>query len=207
MPFVPTPNCVQAELIYEFQGQVCENVLHYVKESPWDTDTMAELAEQLKDAWVTYIKPQVSAQLYVTEIKITDLSSQTGPVVNYGTGLPVNGAQTGSPPLPNNVAIVFTKRTLLRGRSYRGRIYHCGLVESQVTANNVEATPLAALNAGWANFIGISLPVAGTEALLTVLSLVEDGNARTTGVATLVTSLTSDGVVDSQRRRLPRRGN
>lgn len=205
MPFIPTPNCVQADLVYDWNGQVCQNVLHYVKASPWLTTHMEELAENLKDIWDAQIKAVVSSTLLLSSIRVTDLSSETGAVINYSLGLPIAGTDV-SPSLPNNCAIVITKRTLLRGRSYRGRLYHCGLTEANVVGNTVNSGVVSGLVTRYSNFISVPLTVAADEALLTVLSLVNGGVDRANGVATLVNNLTSDGVLDSQRRRLPGRG-
>jgi len=205
MPFIPTPNCVQLELVYDWDGQRCQNVLHYVKSAPWDSSDMFELCEQAKDTWNTYIVSRVSDTLSLVEIKCIDLSSQTGLVVNYTTGLPIQGGQT-SPSLPNNCALVVTKRTLKRGRSYRGRIYHPGLVEGFVTGNNVLGATATAIRDAWDNFRGINLPVAVDDALMVVLSYYENNAPRAQGEATLVENLTVNTVVDSQRRRLPGRG-
>lgn len=205
MAFIPTPNCVQAELIYLWAGQVCENVLHYVKASPWTTDNMQELAEGLKNTWNSYIVSRCSDTLALTQIRITDLSSQDGPVINYSTGLPIQGSQTPDS-LPNNCALVVTKRTLKRGRSYRGRIFHPGLTENFVTGNEVISGTAAAIRDAWENFLLIDMTVAVDEALMVVLSLINDGAPREEGEATLVNNLTTEGIIDSQRRRLPGRG-
>jgi len=206
MDYIPVPNTVQLELIQSWNGQVVENVLHYVKASPWNADEMEELAEQAKDQWNTSIRTQISDQLSLTEIRVTDLASQTGSVVNYGTGLPITGGQS-SPSLPNNVAVVFTKRTALRGRSFRGRIYQPGLIEGSVIGNNVTSSTLTNLRNGWDAMRLLPLTIAVDEGLMVVVSRYADLAPRVTGVATLVTSITTDGVIDSQRRRLPGRGS
>ena len=205
MPFIPTPNAVQAELIYNWDSQICETVLDYVKASPWNSDSMAELAEGLLETWNANLKGSMPTTLSLIGVRVTDISSQTGPVVEQGIGLPSVGTAA-SPSLPNNVAIVFTKRTGLRGRSYRGRIYHPGLLESNVVGNTVDAVTAAALRSKWEAFLAIPLTVAADEALMVVVSRQNNNVPRAEGVATLVENLTTDGIVDSQRRRLPRRG-
>lgn len=206
MPYIPVPNCVRVELVQNWNAQVVQNVLHYVKASPWDLAHMNELAEVVKNAWNTNIRGQLSDQLSLTLIRITDLSSETAEVVNYATGLPLIGGQA-SPSLPNNVACVFTKRTALRGRSYRGRIYQPGLTEGSVTGNTIVSPTSTNLRSGWAAMMGLNLPVTADDALMVVVSYQNNNAPRTEGVASLVTSITSDFTVDSQRRRLPGRGN
>ena len=204
MPFIPVPNTAQFELIYNWSGQVCENVLHYVKASPWDYDDLELVCGLLRSKWDTAVQPAMPTTLSLTSIKGTDMSSQTGPTITYATGLPLAGL-SGSPSLPNNCALVITKRTALRGRSFRGRLYMPGLVEADVTNNNVSGAQVAAFIVMWNNFLVCDM--GDDEALLCVVSKFSGGSARATGVATLVANLTSDGVIDSQRNRLPGRGN
>lgn len=204
MPYIPVPNTAQLELIYDWGGQVCETVLHYVKASPWTVDLLTDLCESATLEWDAVMQTQMPTTLSLIGVRATDLASQTGAVVNYGTGLPLAGTAV-SPSLPNNVALVVTKRTALRGRSYRGRLYHPGLNEGQVTGNIVGPSSVATIVGLWNNFL--SLAVTGDEANMCVVSRYNNLAPRVTGVATLVTNLTSDGFVDSQRRRLPGRGN
>ena len=204
MPYIPVPNTAQLELIYDWGGQVCETVLHYVKASPWDVSLLTDLCESAVLEWDAAFQTQMPSTLSLIGVRATDLASQTGAVVNYGTGLPLAGSGA-SPSLPNNVALVVTKRTALRGRSYRGRLYHPGLNEAQVTGNVVAPSSVASIIVLWNNYL--SLAITGDEALLCVVSRYNNNAPRTTGVATLVTGLTSDGFIDSQRRRLPGRGN
>jgi hypothetical protein len=136
-------------------------------------------------------------------VKVTDLSSVSGFSLTLTGSLPIAGGNA-SPALPNNTALVITKRTLQRGRSFRGRIFHPGLTENQVTANQVAGATVSALVAAYENFKGFTL--TDGEAVLCVLSRYSGGNARVTGLMTPVENFTSDGFIDSQRRRLPGRG-
>lgn len=204
MPFIPVPNVCQAELIFNWNGQVVENVLHYSKSSPWTIDTLGDLAAELKAWWDTGMQPIVAATLSLTQIKMTDLASATGPVLNYNTGLPLAGL-SGSPSMPNSIAVVITKRTDLRGRSYRGRIYHCGLTEEQCLNSALASGVASGLLAVYAATDVFS--VTGDEAIQCVVSRYSNGVPRVTGIATPVTNFTTDGIIDSQRRRLPGRGS
>ena len=204
MAFIPILNVVQVELVFNWNGQVVENVLHYSKASPWNPAAAAELGAGLVTWWNTGMKPIVSSTLQFQQIKFTDLASETGFTLAYATGLPLNGT-SGSPSSPNNVTVAMTKRTALRGRSYRGRIFHLGLVEEQCVnsaLNTGVAAGLVALYAALTDF-----PLTGDEAILCVASRYNNGAPRVTGVATPVVSITTDGVIDSQRRRLPGRGS
>lgn len=203
MPFIPVPNTAQLELVYLWQGQRCQNVLHYVKASPWDITQLTELCEAAVVEWGAGLDIWASETLSLIEVVATDLSSQTGPVVNYAEGLPIPGSVE-SESLPNNCSMVITKRTQKRGRSYRGRIYVCGLTEGAVNGNQVNQANVTGLLAGWTAML--SLAITDDEANMCVVSRYQEGQPLSQGIATLVTNLTTDGVIDSQRRRLPGRG-
>lgn len=203
MPFIPVPNTVQLELVCTLEGQRCETVLHYTKASPWSVTQMTEAAAFATSLWDTYIKPHVTTTLALVEVAVVNLESQFAGAITYGTGLPITGTvATGA--LPNNVALCITKRTGLRGRAYRGRLYHYPLTEAQVTGNVVLAAAAANYVAAWKQFL--SLTITDDEPLMVVVSRQLNNVPRTEGVATLVTDMTTDGLVDSQRRRLPGRG-
>jgi len=203
MAFIPVPGVVQVELIYQWDSQTVETVLHYDADDPIDSTEYAAMGAQLVTLWNANLKGAISTPVTLTQIKFTDLSADIGPVLNYSTGLPLVGTLTG-PSLPNNCALVITKRTPLRGRSYRGRIYHPGLGEADVTANAVAAARVTALLTAYG---ALRTFTAGAKNYyMCVVSRYTDNAPRVTGIATRVNGFTTDGMVDSQRRRLPGRG-
>lgn len=204
MAFIPVPYCQQVELLYSYSGQMCETVLHY------HTPASATPAEQLTAAaafvsWYnTNLKPLHHSIISLVGIKITDLSTDSAPVLDYSTGLPLAGAG-GADALPNSIALVITKRTALRGRSYRGRIYHMGIGESNCASNQIVGAHVTALLAAYN--AALTITVGGTTWKMGVLSRQHNNIVLLEGVITDVVSLSSDGFVDSQRRRLPGRGS
>jgi hypothetical protein len=204
MDYIPVPNCAQLEFVYSFGGQTCENVLHYTKDDAWDVVTLTALADAAIAEWIANIKPVMTNLLSLTSVIATDLASQSGPSITRAGGLPSAGTQTGTA-LPNNCALVVTKRTTLRGRSFRGRIYHPGLPTPQTSANNVTGAFVTNIVNGWNALTAITMPGPIT-AQMVVVSKFTEGNPRVLGITTPVVNVTSDGVIDSQRRRLPGRG-
>lgn len=204
MPFIPANNVVQAELVFNWDGQIVENVLHYQIGGGWTITLMDELGGKLVTWWSTYFKAGSPTNLTLQNIKLIDLTSSTAPAIDYATGLPLTGtAAAGS--LPNNCTCVITKRTPLRGRSYRGRIYHVGLKEDQVTGNTILG---ASVSTFITNYTALQVfTLAGPlDAELVVVSRYENKFPRPMAVVTQVTHFTADVIVDSQRRRLPGRG-
>lgn len=206
MAFVPSPDTVQAELVFSYDGQVVQNVLHYTPSVALTDDLMTELADELITWFDTSLDVVVSDQLTLELVRVTDLTTQFSNGFDITGGLPLSGTLTGSShtPLPSNVALSITKQTFFRGRSRRGRVFHCGLTDGQVTFNNVTASALTAILGAWTALIDLSTTGADWE--LQVLSRVENGVDRAQALLTPVEFMSSDGVIDSQRRRLPGRG-
>lgn len=200
MAFIPVPLTVQAELIYSVEGQVVENVLHYQGSFAWDTGLMTELAAQLVAWFNTDGKAMHANELSLNMVRVTDIRTQTGGVVEYVTGLPIIGTWTGGVS-PGNVAVCVTKRTPLRGRSYRGRMYLPGIPDSQVAGSYLTSAHLIIINAKVATLL--TRTVSAGTAFLSVISRYNNNAPRGTGVSTIVSGMTANLRVDSQRRRLP----
>lgn len=203
MPFIPVDGICQAELVCSLDTQVIQNVLHFEAAAGLNPTNMGELGAHLVAWWNTNIKPNVPTSQSLTQIKLVDLTTEIAPVVIYATGLPSAGSNA-SPALPNNCALVITKRTALRGRSYRGRFYFGALNEASVTANTVSV----GLSGGLVTALNLlnNFTTATEEWFAVVVSRYTNNLPRPGGIATRITSHDTDSVVDSQRRRLPRRG-
>ena len=203
MPYIPVPNTAQLEMVYSWDGQVVQNVLHYVKASPWDIAQLEALSDVCIAKFGTALDSILPTTLTLIQVRAIDMSSETAEVYTNTAGLPLAGTNV-SPSMPNNVALCITKRTALRGRSYRGRIYHPGLVDAYVTNSTVNSDAVTGIITAWNAYL--THDIGEDDANLCVVSRYTNGNPRSEGVANLVTNLTSDGKVDSQRRRLPGRG-
>ena len=134
---------------------------------------------------------------------MTDLTSEFAPGMSWTGGLPIVGTNP-SPALPNSVSLSITKRTLFRGRAYRGRMYHIGLCENGVLDNRVIATHVTALLASYE--VMRELPFGAGQMPMVLVSKYQGGLPRGAAVVSLVDSFGTDGIIDSQRRRLPKRG-
>lgn len=204
MAFIPTPNCAQIELMYSWSGQTCETVLHYQFSADANVTRLTALADACITLWTTNVKPLMASTLSLVSVIATDLENQNGPSITRAGGLPSAGTQTGDC-LPNNCALVITKRTANRGRSFRGRIYSPAIPEPQTANNTPTTTFVNQLVTAWSTFISVT--ITGPEVVpLGVISKFANNTPRAEGIFTPVTNLTSDGVLDSQRRRLPGRG-
>lgn len=203
MAFVPVPTTAKVEMIFSYNGLFCENVYHVEKATNYSESDLITLAQAFISWWNTNIKTFVPDDCVLYNVICTALDSDTSPAIEYSIGLPSAGSATSSAPLPNNVTVCIRWLTGYRGRSYRGRTFHIGLVEASVNGNEIEGSTLTQLVEGYNQLID---DMQDLEANLGVVSYVENKIPRTTGVFTPITSATVDVFVDSQRRRLPGRG-
>lgn len=208
MDYIPVPDVAQAEIVALMAGQRTQWVCHYRRTAliGYDVAALSDLAAGIVTAINgSSVKGLFPSTWSLIEVRAIDLSSQFGPAISASAGLPIVGTRAGAQ-LPNNCALVITKRTAARGRSFRGRLYFGPLIEADVIDNTVGSTVVSSVIG---NLGAVLLTVVGAveNHKLQVVSRYTGGNARVTGISTPVTGWTSDGVVDSQRRRLPGRGN
>lgn len=96
-------------------------------------------------------------------------------------------------PLPVSIALVVTLRTLLRGRSHRGRVYTGPYDEVSNLAGNPVAAIVAGVAVQWQRFVDVALAGSGVSLVVASYRLVSADN---------VSTCTVDSRWDTQRRRL-----
>lgn len=203
MAFVPFNNTIKLEAVFTQDGQRIQNVHHYLVDETPNVDTAVSLCEAYKTWYNSYLKPIQTPDTSLVLIKATILETDNDPGVEYATGLPISGTNN-VPSMPNNVTVAVKWLTGLRGRSYRGRTYHIGLAEDQVTKNNVIPAHLITLANTYGELISLTVDVG--PAVMGIASRFHNNSERTVGVITPVTNVAVDATIDSQRRRLPGRG-
>ena len=203
MPFVPTPDAAVANIRYLLDGQEVENSIAFVAQGGFPPGGFADLAGELASAWSANVMPLLGNTLILREVNVVDQSSATGPSISLPIVPNIPGGNAGAP-LPNNVALSVSLRSTGRGRSSRGRIFLAGLTETQVTANTISLA-LADQIAAAVNSVRTTLIAQGYD--MVVISRQFNNVARLNGLPFPITSVVVvDPVVDSQRRRLPKRG-
>lgn len=204
MPFVPVPNTVQVEVIWELDGQRVENV-HYYEFSTTPTESdIGSLLAAVRAFIESELMPLLSSTLKLVEVIGTLLTAIDSISLSNVVSPPVAGGNS-TQQLPNNVTYTITKKTAQRGRSFRGRNYVPGLTEDAVNLNAINPTFRNDLLDVWE---GLRLVAAEDGWTMVVVSRISGGVERVSGVTTPVTAIsTADPTVDSQRRRLPGRGN
>lgn len=203
MPFQPAENVVSADMFFTWQGQQVMNKLHFLMD-PITPQGMADLAEEVYLWWANNLSTLVSSTVLLREVAVADLTTQDGGTASY-VNSPLVGGSNVNESCTNNTAITVSLKTAGRGRSRRGRIYHIGLTENNIADNRVSQVALDALLVAYAKLRDPAVISAGQ---LVVLSRWFNGDKREVASAATVTSMAfTDQVVDSQRRRLPGRGN
>lgn len=202
--FIPAPNTAKLEMIYSEFGQRIENVLHIRKIGGWTSETLLDLANAAQQAWTTNLRPAQAGDVTIQLIRATDVSVENGPGVEIGDISP-NGGLLQSPGLPTGTTVATKFSTGLTGRSNRGRAFWVGLVEEDVTGNQISGVVQTRINQAWNNFftdlVGL---VPGAQHV--VVSYCNNKAWRTTAAVNTVLSYSTDLDVDSMRRRLTGRG-
>jgi len=205
MAFVSAPNIIECQLRYTWDGQQCMNRFHaHVGSGPTESQC-AFLASEVASWWIGNVKALVPATLALREVYCKGLENENDVQATFSAGLPSVGT-SGADSCPNNVALCLSLRTGLTGRSAHGRWYWAGLCESQVSGSRVAAGTLASIVAAVDNLRSVII-AAGLEWM--IVSYRNAGIPRPGGPVYFVVNdiLAIDDVVDSQRKRLPGRGD
>lgn len=204
MAFAPTPGAAKCAIVFRIDGQFVQTSLDVGVETETEAN-MAAAAAGLANSFADHILPLLSEHLVIESAVAFGLESLSSPIGVFLPGTLMNGGSAALA-LPNNVAYCLTKRTGVRGRSFRGRMYVPGIpndvLDTPSTVSVAFQTSMVAAAAGLlADMVTGGFPPV-------VVSWVNAGAQRTEGVATPIISLgPSDLVLDSQRRRLPGRGS
>lgn len=200
----PANNVLRVVPHFTYNGEHCANVLHYIASGERTPASLTAIGQKYLDVWRNNFRGNVPGDVTLNRVEVSDLSANGVASVDVG-GSASDVGMLGQPAMPNNVTCVASLRTALRGRSYRGRVYHIGIGEGDVTGNMVLATRRANLEAGYAALRVLESTNPPITATLCVLSYFSGGTLRGTPLATPVTTVSMDGTVDTQRRRLPGR--
>jgi hypothetical protein len=207
MPFIPALGVIKVEIQFTKSGQQCENVFYVDSTTMQASDALEDIAD-LVDAWVhsDYL-PILPNEVTFVGTKCTDMTTSTSPAFFKAATGAITG--TGGAGMPNNVTIAVHKTSAGRGRSASGRVYPIGVpTQHQSGVNNiaqVAATEFCVAFRALRDDVNAST-LGGM--FLTLVSFFTANAPRATGVMFhIVDFVCRDLVLDSQRRRLPGRGN
>lgn len=201
MPFQPAPDCAEAVIQGEIAGVNLANVLNFKFPGGYSQADIDNLAAAIDNSVGANYLPILAAAVTYNNTLVRGLANiidfTASNSVSTGTG-GVAGATN-----PNNVSLVCTIRTGLTGRSARGRFYAMPMSSASLSATNTfSATITSGLEAFLADILAVTSAIGWQ---FSVLSRFSGGARRASAIATPVTvSVCRNGLVDSQRHRLPR---
>lgn len=203
MAFIPAENV--ASVFMEFTGP--DDVImgwtwnFRLKSGVLDGSYLGELGAVLVTWYDTSMKPLQTAGHSLQRIRLRDLTEENSYAVDYSTGLPETGTRAGNS-MPSNTAWCLKLSTGFSGRSKRGRIYHFGFAEADVSGNFIDVNYAASVLSA---FRQIPLDLAADDYFeWGVLSRQQDGAPLLSGIFYPIGSIVyTDLRVDTQRKRLP----
>jgi hypothetical protein len=206
MAFIPVPNTVGLFLRHVSGGAIMGNQIWVLDEEAGIVSPRVQaITEAVNVWWTTVLRNQISQSVSLVAVEGRDFTVPDGEVFVAQNVPPVMGAVP-SAVLPAHTTLALSLRSGLAGRSRRGRIYHVGLGEGDVTGDFVSQQRADGIKAAWDTLrTAVLAPMNCTHV---IVSFVENGAPRATALRTPVTTTTHvDLRVDTQRRRLIGEGN
>lgn len=197
MAFVPIPGTMRCVLHFQQFTDERQTVIHVKKDSgdPVGTD-LRDVAQALADWWEAVGNQGVSNTLALYQVTVTAIHVANGSQFILPVTPPIYGTGTDSPE-PGNVTSTISWRSAITGRTGRGRTYYPGYTDTDTNPDgSVTSAKVFRLAIAAANLLFGSLP-SGMR--LAIRSGVD-------AVARIAESAVVEAVLDSQRRRLPKRG-
>lgn len=204
MEFIPAPKVVQCELTFQVGTTVCENIFNVLCPQEPIAGDMQNIGNVLEAWYLTKYKVLQPQTVQYIRLHMRDMGSRVSIERDFVPLEAVYGSDIVYPILPMNVSVAINLHSAYAGRSARGRIYYVGLKESNVTGDGIDSTFLATVRSNFADLIG-DFQAAGYTWV--IVSRVADGLPRAQAVTYPVVSISTKGVVCSQKRRLSGRGN
>ena len=203
MEFIPVENTVRVSMNYVEATQRIQNVFNVKFDSSPDISAMTTLADDFTDWWIASLAPEQAGEVSLQSLDLTLLTTKDDLSLEFVTGLPLTGGSVAAKACPNNVTVAVKWGGNLRGRSHRGRTYHIGLADNQVSGSTLTVGMHTALITAYTALL-TKINVIGRN--LCVVSYMTNKAYRTAGVTTPIVRVSIDSSLDSQRRRLPGRG-
>lgn len=204
MAYIPAINVAKVGVDFTLSGQKVAMTFHFKKEGGWDIDGLEDLGAAMILWAVNELMTGISQEILLTGATAVDLTTATSPSV----ALPVTPPEAGGIALPSiasNAAACVTARTPQRGRSFRGRNYVPGLATDALEdAGFLTLGALSFLTSCWSELDTVEDTTSSTHG---VASFQSNLAPRAAALFTPYTSYTMDQPLDSQRRRLPGRGD
>jgi hypothetical protein len=203
MAFQPAPDCVEIILVGEVADQTVINTFEAQMDGGYALADVEALANDI-DTWVgaEWLHGMSSSYSYIrTDVRGLNSAIDLAASANANAGPGLRSATTFS----NNASLAVSRRSGFTGRGARGRIYLPPPPSDALDDDNHISSDYADAIVGFLDLMDDAIASAGF--LPVILHRVEAGVPLVEAtVFTLVEWVVVDLVIDSMRRRLPRRG-
>lgn len=202
-PFVPANNT--AKVITVFSPTSGNNITIgtcWQKTSAWDNLQLATLLVAYEEAFTELMPALYTTALRVTRFEAYDMEVEGGSYAARDVvGSALAGTRSGNPAAFNS-AMSVTLRTASRGKSYRGRLYHPGLVADDKASARTWGASLA--DSVGAAYAALALAIHTDNPLIqqVVVSKRADGAWRSTATITPIVAWVGRTKIATQRLRI-----
>lgn len=205
----PVPGTAKIVIKQSLAGVNVFNVMHAFTSSgqPATANDLTNLATAIRASWVANVIPLQVAQLALTDVTCTDLSSDTGPEATITGNTPGTAAATA---LPANVAICWSWKISRRYRGGHPRTYIGGIPSSVLSNANTIIPSVQTQHIAAGTALRQAVNGAQTATGNWGLCVVHYRRAKVILPVPLTSVVNGVGVdtrLDSQRRRLGRDRN
>lgn len=198
--FVPVPNCAELTLGWrDTQGNEWSNGIAFMQGAPWDHAALNALNLAAADAFEELMLGTVCPQIFLASLRAVSLEAADAAWDFLPLATPLEGTRTGAAQAVS-VCMTVTFSTELRGRSYRGRVYHSGLSTVDLQDQKHWA-PSAALNVGNAYAAFVSAIEDDVTSKAVVISRRQGNVWLSEGIPTVITGYTGRIPTATQRGR------
>lgn len=205
MPFVPVPGVASTAIRATLYNKPIQTDFNFLVDAAMSSAILQELAENLQLYWQTEALPLLPNVYKLISVYAFDAGEQEGLAYDAVAEGQTTGLYQGIPQ-PANVSLFFNSRVSTRKRGNSGGIYWPCFVETDTVDNNVVPLIIASITT---MLNGLVAPGAiQGDCRLVSVSKYLNGAERPVGVTRPVTGfVANDSVIDSMRRRLPKRNS
>ena len=196
-PNAPVDQAIKVAMTFQQHTQERAHVMHvYKPDGVIFLQDLINIAGIFMDWWQNNYRTGAVDDLTLQDITVTDLSQDLQSQYVLPCTTDCAGA-SGNAPAPGNVTSTISWRTQFVGRFARGRTFMCGYADGDTADDDtINATRVNQLTALGLNLMG---RLIGQDYNLAVLS-------RRYGIIAPILGIVVENVLDSMRRRLPKRG-
>jgi len=198
---MPTPDITggaRIALKMSQHGQERVNVWHATKPTDWTLTQLQDLATNILTNWQTTWRGNEPDDLCVIDVVCTSLMGADSIQATLPCTANCCGTRTVSP-APGNASSTISWRTSGIGRRKRGRTYPAGMVDEDINDDDtITSTRIVNLS---------QMAIAIMNAVFLVATANLGVFSRVALVISPVVSYVIENILDTQRKRLPGRGN